>query len=393
MRYVIRLHFPASNNMAKYEALLSGLRIAIELGVKRLDVHGDSQLVVDQVMKESSCHDPKMKAYCNAVRRLEDKFDGLELNHVPRKYNEDADELAKIASGRTTVPRNIFARDITKPSVEFKDAAEPGPSTAGPSGGNPPADEAEPMDIDFETSSADEAEAMEIDEASTSQDWRAQYLDWMIRGVLPSNCAQARRLARRAKSFILIDHELYKCSPSGVSQRCIPIPEGKELIHDIHAGTCISTWFLLAHCGRRRHRRRADLRGLPVLRSKDAPPGPRSADHPHHVAVCCVGTRPRWSAKKTPGGYTHLLVAVDKFSKWIEARPIGKIKYEQAVLFFTDIVFRFGVPNSIITDNGTQFTGKKFLAFCDDYHIRVDWSAVAHPQTNDQVECADGMIL
>ena len=60
MRYVIRLHFPASNNMAEYEALLSGLRIAIELGVKRLDARGDSQLVVDQVM--------------NAVRRLEDKI-------------------------------------------------------------------------------------------------------------------------------------------------------------------------------------------------------------------------------------------------------------------------------------------------------------------------------
>ena len=80
MRYVIRLYFPASNNMAEYEALLSGL----ELGVKRLNVRGDSQLVVDQVMKESSCHDPKMEAYCKAVRHLEDKFDGLELNYVPR---------------------------------------------------------------------------------------------------------------------------------------------------------------------------------------------------------------------------------------------------------------------------------------------------------------------
>ena len=56
----------------------------------------------------------------------------------------------------------------------------------------------------------------------------------------------------------------------------------------------------------------------------------------------------------------------------LQARPIGRIKSEQAVLFFTDIVFRFGVPNSIITDNGTQFTGKKFLAFYDSFHIRVD---------------------
>src|SRR6185503_6460280 len=162
MRYVIRLHFPASNNMAEYEALLGGLRIAIELGVKCLDARGDSQLVVDQVMKESSCHDPKMEAYCNAVRRLEDKFDGLELNHVPRKYNEDADKLAKIASGRTTVPPNIFSRDIAKPSIDFKDPVEQGPSNAEPPGGDPSTDEAEPMDTDFETSSMDEAEVMEI---------------------------------------------------------------------------------------------------------------------------------------------------------------------------------------------------------------------------------------
>ena len=131
MRYVIRLHFLASNNMAEYEDLLSGLRIAIELGVKCLDMRGDSQLVIDQVMKESSCHDPKMEAYCKAVRRLEDKFDGLELNHVLCKYNEDADELAKITSGRATVPPNIFACDITKPSVEFTDLTEPGPSSTG----------------------------------------------------------------------------------------------------------------------------------------------------------------------------------------------------------------------------------------------------------------------
>ena len=74
------------------------------------------------------------------------------------------------------------------------------------------------MDVGFRTFSTNEAEAMEIDEAPTSQDWRVQYLDRMIRGILPSNRAQARRLARRAKSFVLIDHELYKRSPSSVLQ-------------------------------------------------------------------------------------------------------------------------------------------------------------------------------
>jgi hypothetical protein len=84
LRYVLRLHFPASNNVAEYEALVNGLRIAIELGVRRLNARGDSQLVIDQVMKNSHCRDPKMEAYCDEVRRLEDKFYGLELNHVAR---------------------------------------------------------------------------------------------------------------------------------------------------------------------------------------------------------------------------------------------------------------------------------------------------------------------
>jgi transposase InsO family protein len=92
-------------------------------------------------------------------------------------------------------------------------------------------------------------------------------------------------------------------------------------------------------------------------------------------------------------GFTHLLVAVNKFSKWIEARPIVNVRSKEPVSFFTDIIYRFDIPNTIIIDNGTQFTGKKFLNFCDDNHIRVDWSAVAHPKTNGQVERANNMIL
>jgi ribonuclease HI len=124
VRYVIRLHFPVSNNVAEYEALVNGLHIAVELGVRCLDARGDSQLVIDQVMKNSHCRDRKMEAYCDEVRRLEDKFHGLELNHVARWYNETADELAKIASGRTTVPRtssagtyiNHLSNSTTRPS-------------------------------------------------------------------------------------------------------------------------------------------------------------------------------------------------------------------------------------------------------------------------------------
>jgi len=72
--YMICLHFIASNNAAEYEALINGLRITVELGATQLYVHGESELVIDQVMKESSCQSPLMAAYCQEVCKLEDKF-------------------------------------------------------------------------------------------------------------------------------------------------------------------------------------------------------------------------------------------------------------------------------------------------------------------------------
>ena len=62
-------------------------------------------------MKESNYHDVKMAAYYQEVHRLEDKFDGLELNHIPRCLNEAADTLAKAASSREPVPTGVFASD------------------------------------------------------------------------------------------------------------------------------------------------------------------------------------------------------------------------------------------------------------------------------------------
>jgi ribonuclease HI len=160
LRYVLRLHFPASNNVAEYEALVNGLHIAIELGVWHLDAHGDSQLVIDQVMKNSHCRDRKMEAYCDEVRRLEDKFYGLELNHITRRYNETTDELAKIALGQTTVPPDVFSRDIHQPSVKTDDTPEPEEASAQPEvvSFHPEEASAQP-----EVSSAAEGEALRVE--------------------------------------------------------------------------------------------------------------------------------------------------------------------------------------------------------------------------------------
>jgi ribonuclease HI len=241
LRYVLRLHFPASNNVAEYEALVNGLRIAIKLGVRRLDARGDSQLVIDQVMKNSHCRDPKMEAYCDKVRRLEDKFYGLELNHVARRYNETADELAKIALGRTTVPPNVFSRDLHQPSVKTDDTPEPEKASAHPEApsAQPEAPSAQP-----EAPSAPEGEALHVEEERNgvppNRDWQTPYLQYLHRGELPLDRAKARRLARHAKSFVLLGDgkELYHRSPSGILQRCISIAEGQELLQEIHSGAC-----------------------------------------------------------------------------------------------------------------------------------------------------------
>jgi hypothetical protein len=85
---------------------------------------------------------------------------------------------------------------------------------------------------------ADEAKAMEMEPTPRAEDWRAKYLTCMDRGELPPDRSEARRIARMAKSFTLVDGELYKRAASGVLQRCIPIPQGRELIRDIHTGVC-----------------------------------------------------------------------------------------------------------------------------------------------------------
>jgi ribonuclease HI len=74
MEYMIRLHFPTSNKVIEYEALLNSLKIALKIGVRSLEVRGDSELIINQVMKEANCIHPTTSAYCRAIRDMEDKF-------------------------------------------------------------------------------------------------------------------------------------------------------------------------------------------------------------------------------------------------------------------------------------------------------------------------------
>jgi hypothetical protein len=97
--------------------------------------------------------------------------------------------------------------------------------------------------------------------------------------------------------------------------------------------------------------------------------------------------------RTAPGGYKHVLVAVDKFTKWIEVRPIAKVTSEEAVKFIGDIKHCFHQLGRIITDLSKAFTNSVFWDFCQDNLIDVYNSSVAHPWCNDQVKRANGMVL
>jgi hypothetical protein len=178
--------------------------------------------------------------------------------------------------------------------------------------------------------------------------------------------------------FVLLgdEKELYHRSPSGILQRCIFVAEGQELLQEIHSGACghhAAPRALVGNAFRQGfYWSTAVADTTRIVRSCR---GCQFYARQTHLPAQALQTIPiTWSfvvwgldlvgpLQKAPEGFSHLLVTIDKFSKWIEVRPLTSIRSEQAVAFFTNIIHRFGVPNSIITDNGMQFTRKKFLDF------------------------------
>ncbi|XP_066364989.1 uncharacterized protein [Miscanthus floridulus] len=149
-------------------------------------------------MKESSCHDAKIVANCQEVRWLEDKFNGLELNHIPRRLNEVADALAKAMFGREPVPTSVFASGQHKSSVcyEGSERSDDGPFDP-TSGADQPMAPSGPKVMELEEDLVIEPDPLD--------DWRTLYLDYLLYGTLLMDKTEARQLAHRAKSLVLVE--------------------------------------------------------------------------------------------------------------------------------------------------------------------------------------------
>ena len=131
MRYVLRMNFSLpTNNEAEYEALLHGMRMAKACGATRLDIYGDSNLVVQQSMNLCDAISDNMIAYRQMYQSMEAKFEGCELKHIGRASNEEADALANIGSTCSPIPDGVFYEVINQRSIKIKTSAPPEKSTA-----------------------------------------------------------------------------------------------------------------------------------------------------------------------------------------------------------------------------------------------------------------------
>jgi ribonuclease HI len=205
LKYALQLSFLASNNAAEYEALIHELNIAISLGIKRLMVYGDSLVVISQINKDWDCSTDSMGKYCTAVRKLEDKFEGLVFHHVERDRNAAADALSKLGSSRAQVPPEVFVQQVSRPSI--------------------------PLD------QAKECNALSQPE-SDSNDWREPIVRYIKNEEEPDDKVAAERITRQSVHYTLIGDTLYRRGATGVLMKCISSVTGRQLLDEIHAGQC-----------------------------------------------------------------------------------------------------------------------------------------------------------
>jgi hypothetical protein len=213
-----------SNNEAEYEAILHGMRMAKACGATCIKIHGDSNLIAQQVMKECDATCANMIAYRAMYDKLEGDFEGCEVMHIARESNEEADNLANIGSKCLPILPGVFFEEIFKRSVKIKLVIDPALvicSGAKQSGPTLVADLSEEM-----------AKVMLIEAV-----WTKPYLAYLIQGELPEDTIHHRQIMWCSKAFTIINGELYKRSTTGVLQRCIAPEDGIARLRDIHEGT------------------------------------------------------------------------------------------------------------------------------------------------------------
>jgi ribonuclease HI len=338
LKYVLQIFWKVSNNEAEYEALLHGLRLAASLCIKRLLVYGDSVVVINQVNMSWDRNKENMDAYCLEVCKLENKFYGIEFHHVVRDNNVAADVLSKLGSTRAQVPAGVFVHELHAPSIP-----KLAPSTTVLA--HPPAGQ----------------EVMMID-----VDWRQPFIDYLSEQKVPSDKNLDEQLIRWAKSYVLVGDKIYRRGASSrVLMKCVPRQEGKDILEEIHKGDCgnhASSRTLVSKAFRRAFYWPTALgdaeelvrrcQGCQYFAKQQHVPAYKRVTIPPTWPFACwvldmIGPLPT-----APGGFNRVLVAIDKFTKWIEVKPVTCPNADRVLDFLDELVHRYGLPHRIITDLG-----------------------------------------
>nr|XP_023922149.1 uncharacterized protein LOC112033597 [Quercus suber] len=378
LEHSIRLGFKAFNNEAEYEALLAGLRTALKLGARNVEIHSDSRLVVNQVQGSFEARDPRMKAYLCAVKLIISKFVSVKVFQVGRARNRHADSLAMLASSSVEdVPRLIKVELIAKPSIPVPD------------------------DITVRVDSIDTV-------SSPAPCWIDPIVAFLAKNKVPKDEKEAGKIRRTAAHYWLSgDGKLYRRSFGGPYLLCLHPEKVPEILAELHDGICRSHvgWRSLAH--------RAMTQGFwwpnmqrdaveyalkceqcqkhaPLIHQPAGQLNPISYPWPFaQWRLDILGLFPR-----ATGNRRFVIVAVDYFTKWAEAEALVNIRDTDVKRFvWKNIVTRFGVPESLISDNGLQFDSRAFRTFCEDLGIKNKYSTPAYPQSNGLAEATNKVIL
>ncbi|XP_014506403.1 uncharacterized protein LOC106766164 [Vigna radiata var. radiata] len=357
--------FKVSNNQAEYEALIAGLELARDLGVKVLQCKTDSQLVEGHMNDTFQIKDNQLLKYFHKAKQLVSYFESLEVQHILRNENHRADRLSKLTTGKEKGQLSSLVRQIIfKPTVD----------------------------------------CLHISSTADRDDWRREITLLIKRqeeGIV-LRAEEAKQIAR----YVIIGEELYRRGYVTPMLKCLSKEESDYVMRDLHEGICVR------HGGGRSLRARALRAGFywPTM-EKDCQvfvakclACQKHGNIIHTPAVALTGIVSPWPFAQWgmdivgpfPTGRSQLkflLVAVDYFTKWVEAEPLANISASQVQKFVWKLICRFGLPKYIITDNGRQFIDKKLVAFYKELGITPLTSSVEHPQTNGQVEAMNKVIV
>ncbi|KAL0319852.1 UNVERIFIED_CONTAM: Ribonuclease HI [Sesamum radiatum] len=293
LQYAIKFSFEASNNEAEYEALITGGKLALAAGEKYLKAHSDSQLVVNQIRGEYEAKESKMTKYLSSVQILMRRFDEFAIEQIPRSKNEEADQLARLASSLTP----LKSQSITFLSQERSEV---------------------------------EGIKEEVLTGVASPSWKDELEAYLKTRTLPQDPKEARAIQVRASRFTLIGGELYKRGFSQPYLKCINQDKVEYVLREIHEGSCGN------HSGGRALASKALRQGYfwPTMR-KDAMDLVRKCkkcqEHANITHLPAAPLQPiqspcpfdQWGMDivgklpRAPGQREYFIVAVDYFSKII----------------------------------------------------------------------------